>query len=145
MGYYKRGMLTNTDGSTNIISEPKHVYLCAFFCFCTYSSCQVASKNQPDTRVRYGTEAALIYENGLAYDGCSERIELLADSSVYVPTANTLPILQKALADLPRSSNGQSRAVTIRFIETGQQGTLACGWGAQSKVSEMDVLDITKR
>ena len=91
------------------------------------------------------TEAALIFENGLAYDGCAERIQLLSDSLFYGPTSASLPILQKALNDIPRSQNGPSRAVTIRFLKTGKRTTIPCGWGGKLEADELDILEITKR
>ena len=90
-------------------------------------------------------EAALIFENGLAYDGCAERIQLLSDSLFYGPTPASLPVLQKALTDIPPTQNGHSRAVTIRFIKTGNQTIIPCGWGGKLQAEEVDVLEITKR
>ena len=91
------------------------------------------------------TEAALLFENGLAYDGCAERIQLLSDSLFYGPTASSLPVLQKALSDIPRDQSGPSRAVTVRFIKTGKQTIVSCGWGGKLPVDELDVLEIKKR
>ncbi len=91
------------------------------------------------------TEAALIFENGLAYDGCAERIQLLSDSLLYGPTATSLPILQKALTDIPHLPNSNARAVTIRFIKTGNKTVIPCGWGGKLEADELTVLEITKR
>lgn len=91
------------------------------------------------------TEAALLYENGLAYDGCAEHIQLLSDSLLYRPTSATLPLLQKALAGTLSQPASRVRAVTIRFVNTGRQTSLECGWGRKSQVGELEVLEITGR
>lgn len=91
------------------------------------------------------TETALIFENGLAYDGCAEHIRLLSDSLLYRPTAASLPVLQQALTDIPRQAGNTERVVTIRFVKTGQQATLECGWGRKTLVGELNVLEIRKR
>ncbi|WP_018621003.1 hypothetical protein [Spirosoma luteum] len=113
-----------------------------FFSLLILPGCQQES-TQNEGPVR--TEAALIYENGLAYDGCAEHIQLLSDSLLYRPTPATLPLLQKALTDIPRQPTSNGRAITIRFVNTGQQTTLECGWGKKSQVGELEVLEITKR
>lgn len=96
------------------------------------------------------TEAAHIFANGLAYDGCEEMIRLDADSLLnkftgYKPSPSTLPLVQQALKDIPPSSGQLGRAVTVRFFETGQQVKLECGWGSRPEVPEIEVLEIKKR
>lgn len=96
------------------------------------------------------SEAAYIFANNLAVDGCEEMIRLQADSLLnkftgYKPTPATLPILQQALKDIPPNPSSLQRVATVRFIETGQQVHLECGWGARPEVPEIEILEITKR
>ena len=112
------------------------------FLLLALSSCHRESSNGPYPEQ---TEAAVLFDNGLAYDGCAEHIQLLSDSLLYRPTEATLPIFQKALTDIPHEPNSNIHAVTIRFVKTGQQTALPCGWGRNIPVGELDVLSITKR
>lgn len=109
--------------------------------FTLLTGCQTRSTNAV---YPVETQAALIFENGLAYDGCAERIQLLSDSLLYVPTQATLPVLQKALSDIPPNPNTHLRTVTIRYVRTGQPTILYCGWGSKQEVPELKVLAITK-
>ncbi|UFH52945.1 hypothetical protein [Spirosoma sp. KNUC1025] len=93
-------------------------------------------------------EAARIFANNLAVDGCEEMVRLEVDSSLnnfigYKPSPSTLPLVQKALAGTSPGHTG--RAVTIRFFETGKQVSLQCGWGNAPQVPEIEVLEITPR
>ncbi|WP_420150340.1 hypothetical protein [Spirosoma sp.] len=94
------------------------------------------------------TEAAFIFENGLAYDGCEEMVRLEADSLLnkftgFKPSPATLPLVQQALKDVPSGQHG--RAVMIRFFETGNQVFLQCGWGSRQELPEIEVLEIKPR
>ena len=72
----------------------------------------------------WGGVAAVLFDNGLAYDGCAEHIQLLSDSLLYRPTEETLPVLQKALTDIPNEPNSNIHTITIRFVKTGHQAAL---------------------
>lgn len=111
-------------------------------------SCQSNSMISPGNE---RIEPAFITDNSLIADGCEEFVRLAVSSdssgtsSWYKPTASTLPIYHQALKTIPASSNTFERAVTIRFIETGQQVNLLCGWGTKHKIREIDILSIAKR
>ncbi len=95
------------------------------------------------------TEPAFIYANSLATDGCEEFVRLdhgnpSADAR-YKPTANSLPILQKAMASTPAGTSPYERSVTIRFAETGKQVPLQCGWGSRPEVGEIEIIAIRDR
>ncbi|GAB3954651.1 hypothetical protein GCM10028805_40490 [Spirosoma harenae] len=95
-------------------------------------------------------EAAFISDSQLIADGCEDNVRLAKTDStgnqiIYKPTAATLSIYRKALSDIPSSTNTLERAVTVRFLETGQQVELLCGWGHKPKVGEIDILEIKPR
>lgn len=120
-------------------------------CFLTaLLSCQTEPNAVTDLKRTERTEAAYLFANNLAVDGCEEMIRLQADSLLnkftgYKPTPATLPILQQALKDIPPKPSSLQRAATVRFIETGNQVNLECGWGARPEVPEIEILEITKR
>lgn len=108
-------------------------------------SCQ---QDSPAGPVRI--EPAFIYANSIPTDGCEEHVRLdIPDSTAtavsYKPTASSLPILQKALADIQPNPTTFERAVTIRFTETGRQVDLMCGWGARQPMSEIEIISISRR
>ena len=95
-------------------------------------------------------EDAYIADNSLIADGCEDNVELMmADSSGnpirYKPTPATLPIYQQALKKIPPAPNTFLRPVKVRFIETGHQVELLCGWGSKPKVDEIELLEIKPR
>lgn len=113
-------------------------------------SCQTEPNVLTESKGTERIEAAYILENGLAYDGCEEMIRLQADSLLnkftgYKPTPATLPLLQQALKNLPPKPSSSLREATVRFIETGKQVNVQCGWGARPEVPEIEILEITKR
>ncbi|MBD2755670.1 hypothetical protein [Spirosoma validum] len=96
------------------------------------------------------TEAAYIFPSNLAADGCEEVISLQTDSAFakpteYKPSPSTLPLVQKALKETPFNPDQAGRPVTIRFVETGNQVFLQCGWGSRREMSEIEVLEIKPR
>lgn len=106
-----------------------------------------------DSSVQSGpqrTEAAYIYPNNLAADGCEEVIRLQTDSAFakpteYRPSPSTLPLVRKYLQELPFTPGQSGRPVTLRFVETGNQAFLQCGWGVRREMPEIDVLEIKPR
>lgn len=111
-------------------------------------SCQTEPNVVTESKSAERTEAAIIYANNLPADGCEEMIRLQADSLLnkftgYKPTPATLPILQQALKDLPPTPSPYGRAATVRFVETGKQVVLQCGWGSRPEVPEIEILAIT--
>ena len=114
-----------------------------YFLLITLCGCQSIS---PINVRNERTEVAYIFANNLAADGCIENVQLLSDKLRFRPTSSTLPILQKAFNEIPPNTTSLSeRAVTVRFIETGQQVTLSCGWGVQFKVGEIELLEVRPR
>ncbi|GAB3981873.1 hypothetical protein GCM10028806_52410 [Spirosoma terrae] len=110
-------------------------------------SCQ---KDSPEGLGPIRTEPAFIYENSVPTDGCEEHVRLdIPDSTAtavsYKPTASSLPILQKALADIQPNPTTFERAVTIRFAETGRQVDLMCGWGTRQQMNEIEIISISRR
>ncbi|MBD2702769.1 hypothetical protein IC229_19130 [Spirosoma sp. BT702] len=96
------------------------------------------------------TEAAYISDSSLIADGCEDHVRLEKTDSTgngipYKPTDATLPIYQKALATIPPKPNSNERNVTVRFIETGKQVKLLCGWGHTPSVAEIEILEIKAR
>lgn len=116
-----------------------------FLLLLTLLSCQ-SNEKLPANPER--TELAIITGNRLASDGCEEsvRIDAATASVTYKPTAATLPLIQQALATIPADQRYQAdKPVVIRFVETGRQVKLQCGWGTQLDVSEIEILDINNR
>ncbi|GAB3715266.1 hypothetical protein GCM10027592_55690 [Spirosoma flavus] len=108
-------------------------------------SCQ---RNEIDNRVR--TEAAYISDSSVIADGCEDHVRLektdsTGNSTPYKPTAATLAIYRKALATIPPKANSFERNVVVRFIETGKQVELLCGWGYKPIVGEIEILEIKAR
>ena len=90
-------------------------------------------------------EAAELFENQLFVDGCDSHIRVYSNSSqatanLFKPSLATQPILEKALNDLPPNPKPSERTAIVRFIETGKQVDLECGWGNRYKVSEIHIL-----
>lgn len=104
-------------------------------------SCNTSSHlNRPERM-----ETAILFENGLAYDGCQEFIQLLSDTTQYRPTTASLPILQRALMDIPLDTTTHTQTALVSFIETGQLATLQCGWGVTRRLPEIEIISITRR
>jgi hypothetical protein len=104
------------------------------FCFVSGASlgCQQTEMRGPGR-----IEDAYIADNSHIADGCEDNVELtVSDSSGnpirYKPTAATQSIYQQALKRIPRFRTFL-RAVKVRFIETGQQVELLCGWQYKPK------------
>ncbi len=108
--------------------------------FLIFQQCQPQTAKQTNQEQ---TGAGLVFENGLAYDGCAEHIQLLSDSLLYRPTPASLPVLQRALTS--GEPNKRSYPVTIRYKRTGQKTVLECGWGSRKEIDELEVLEITNR
>ncbi|MBN8825214.1 MULTISPECIES: hypothetical protein [unclassified Spirosoma] len=94
-------------------------------------------------------ETADLYENQLFVDGCDSHIRIHSNSSqstanLFKPSSVTRPILEKALNELPANPKPSERTAIVRFIETGKQVDLECGWGNRYKVSEIHILLIKK-
>ncbi|GAB4037126.1 hypothetical protein [Spirosoma gilvum] len=94
-------------------------------------------------------ETADLYENQLFVDGCDSHVRIYsyssqATASWFKPSLATQFILDKALKDLPANPTSSDRAAIVRFIETGKQVELECGWGNRYKVSEIHLLLIKK-
>jgi hypothetical protein len=100
---------------------------------------------------RERTELVYISGNQLPADGCEELVRIAKDSASastvrYKPTSASLPILRKSLNTTADSSYSPGeKLVKMRFIETGKQVTLECGWGARPQVPEIEILGITER
>ncbi|WP_080057138.1 hypothetical protein [Spirosoma aerolatum] len=94
-------------------------------------------------------ETADLYENQLFVDGCDSHIRIYSNSSqstanLFKPSLATRPIFELALNELPAHPKPSERTAIVRFIETGKQVDLECGWGNRYKVSEIHILLIKK-
>ncbi|ADB37508.1 hypothetical protein [Spirosoma linguale] len=110
--------------------------------------CQTITQINPAER----TDAAFITDNTMIADGCEDFVRLAVDKSDTTgiaswrkPTASSLPLYHKAIKEIPALPNSVERAVLIRYMETGKQVELLCGWGSRPKVKEINILAISRR
>ncbi|WP_461146954.1 hypothetical protein [Spirosoma pulveris] len=110
--------------------------------------CQSTTTVNPGER----TEAAFITDNSSIADGCEDFVRLAIDradtagiASWRKPTASSLPLYHQAISEIPPLPNSVERAVFVRFVETGKQVELLCGWGSRQKIKEIDILAISRR
>jgi hypothetical protein len=98
---------------------------------------------------------AILFNNNLPADGCSERITIVDTKGDEVKTVlptDATKLLFKNLLDgeiekIPEGtySGNLQIPVKLKYKETKEKGELICGWNQKSTVEQIDIISITKK
>lgn len=83
---------------------------------------------------------AMLYPNGLAYDGCETNVALnWSDPNKiirYVPDAESVALVESFIGKEPQKQGN------IIYKFTGRKKTVQCGWGAKFDADEITIVSI---
>ncbi|MFC5410088.1 hypothetical protein ACFPMF_12260 [Larkinella bovis] len=83
---------------------------------------------------------AMLYANGLAYDGCEHHVALNWNDPNkvirYAPDAESVGLVESFLGNEPQKQGN------IIYKFTGHKRTVQCGWGSKFEADEITIVSI---
>ena len=102
--------------------------------------CLVACKEDDSTSGPERRDDAMLYANGLAYDGCEEHVVLNWNDPQktirYAPDAESVALIARFVGREPQKQGN------IIYKFTGRKGEVQCGWGNKFEADEITIISI---